>query len=159
MFLYHFAGSVTKVPAVSLSDLPLLQFLQLHRQHLLLHLGTLFSPCSVWIYVWISPYILFHNRSPLFSFCSATHSATSYDAAFSTTEDYQHQLCLCFLSASFHSTGNVPLCFKPMSFKEANQYLCWHTAMNDEIAALHVNATWSLVSFDPSINIVGCRWV
>jgi hypothetical protein len=31
--------------------------------------------------------------------------------------------------------------------------------MKDEIAALHANATWSLVSFDPSMNIVGDRWV
>jgi hypothetical protein len=27
--------------------------------------------------------------------------------------------------------------------------LCWLTAMKDEIAALHANATWSLVPFDP----------
>jgi len=52
-----------------------------------------------------------------------------------------------------------PSTLEPLSFKEADQYLCWHTAMKDEIAALHANATWSLVPFDPSMNIVGCRWV
>jgi len=52
-----------------------------------------------------------------------------------------------------------PSTLKPLSFREADQYLCWHTAMKDEIAALHANATWSLVPFDPSMNIVGCRWV
>jgi hypothetical protein len=31
--------------------------------------------------------------------------------------------------------------------------------MKDEIAALHANATWSLVPFDPSMNIIGCQWV
>jgi len=59
------------------------------------------------------------------------------------------------------STSRVmsPSALEPLSFKEANQYLCWHTAMKDEIVALHANATWSLVPFDPSMNIVGCRWV
>ena len=53
----------------------------------------------------------------------------------------------------------TPSTLEPLSFKEVDQYLCWHTAMKDEIATLHANATRSLVSFDPSINIVGCRWV
>jgi len=48
---------------------------------------------------------------------------------------------------------------EPLSFKEADQYLCWHTVIKDEIATLHANATWSLVLFDPSMNIVGCQWV
>jgi len=52
-----------------------------------------------------------------------------------------------------------PSTLEPLSFKEAGQYLCWHTAMKDEIAALHANVTWSLVSFNPSMNIVGYRWV
>jgi len=52
-----------------------------------------------------------------------------------------------------------PSTLELLSFKEADQYLCWHTTMKDEIAALHTNATWSLVPFDPSMNIVGCQWV
>jgi histone deacetylase 1/2 len=31
--------------------------------------------------------------------------------------------------------------------------------MKSEIAALHTNGTWSLVPFDPSMKVVGCRWV
>jgi len=46
---------------------PLLQPLQPHHHHCLLHLGTLLSPCPVWTYVWISPHTLFHNRPPLTS--------------------------------------------------------------------------------------------
>jgi hypothetical protein len=37
--------------------------------------------------------------------------------------------------------------------------LCWHIAIKSEIANLHANGTWSLVSFNPSINVVGCQWV
>jgi hypothetical protein len=62
-------------------------------------------------------------------------------------------------SSSLASASRVtsPSAFKPLNFKEADQYLCWHTAMKNEIAALHANATWSLVPFDPSMNIIGCR--
>ncbi|KAJ6340305.1 hypothetical protein OIU77_008126 [Salix suchowensis] len=52
-----------------------------------------------------------------------------------------------------------PSNFEPMSFKEADRFECWHSAMKDEISALHANNTWSLVPFDPSMNVVGCRWV
>ena len=31
--------------------------------------------------------------------------------------------------------------------------------MKSEIIALHDNGTWSLVQYEPSINVVGCRWV
>jgi hypothetical protein len=31
--------------------------------------------------------------------------------------------------------------------------------MRSEIAALHANSTWSLFLFEPSMNVVGCRWV
>jgi len=48
---------------------------------------------------------------------------------------------------------------KPVSFKEADCFLCWHSAMESEITALHANHTWSLVPHEPFMNVVGCRWV
>lgn len=48
---------------------------------------------------------------------------------------------------------------EPLNFKDANRFSCWQSAMRSEITALHVNSTWSLISFKPSMNDVGCRWV
>ena len=35
----------------------------------------------------------------------------------------------------------------------------WHSAMREEIQALHANKTWTLVSFHLSMNVVGSWWV
>jgi histone deacetylase 1/2 len=48
---------------------------------------------------------------------------------------------------------------EPLNFKDANRFLCWQSAMRSEIAALHANNIWSFVSFDPSMDVVGYRWV
>jgi len=48
---------------------------------------------------------------------------------------------------------------EPLSFKDANRYLVWHNAMQEEIRALHSNHTWSLVPSHPSMNVIGSRWV
>jgi len=48
---------------------------------------------------------------------------------------------------------------EPFSFKDANRYLVWHNAMQEEIQALHSNHTWSLVPSHPSMNVIGSRWV
>jgi len=48
---------------------------------------------------------------------------------------------------------------EPLNFKDANWFLCWQSAMRSEIAALQANSTWSLVLFEPSMNVVGCCWV
>jgi len=38
-----------------------------------------------------------------------------------------------------------PSTLEPLTFKEANHFMCWHTAMKSEIAALHTNGTWYLL--------------
>jgi hypothetical protein len=52
-----------------------------------------------------------------------------------------------------------PSTLKPLTFKKANHFMCWHTTMKSKITALHTNGTWSLVPFDPSMNVVGGQWV
>ncbi|XP_021829321.1 uncharacterized protein LOC110769611, partial [Prunus avium] len=48
---------------------------------------------------------------------------------------------------------------KPTCFSEANKHKHWRAAMNDELNALMHNGTWSLVPYNPSMNVVGCKWV
>jgi hypothetical protein len=52
-----------------------------------------------------------------------------------------------------------PPSHEPLFFNDANRYEAWHSAMHEEIQALRVNRTWTLMSFDPSMNVVGSRWV
>jgi len=52
-----------------------------------------------------------------------------------------------------------PPSHEPLVFNDANRYEAWYSAMREEIQALRANRTWTLVSFHPSINVVGSRWV
>jgi len=61
-------------------------------------------------------------------------------------------------AASFSQVGSPPS-HEPLAFNDANRYKAWHSAMNEEIQALRANRTWTLVSFHPSMNVVGSRWV
>ncbi|KAL6323247.1 hypothetical protein AAG906_029254 [Vitis piasezkii] len=45
------------------------------------------------------------------------------------------------------------------STSEALSHPGWRQAMVDEMAALHSNGTWDLVSLPPGKSTVGCRWV
>jgi len=38
-----------------------------------------------------------------------------------------------------------PSTLEPLTFKKAECFMCWHTAMKSEIAALHANGTWYLL--------------
>jgi hypothetical protein len=48
---------------------------------------------------------------------------------------------------------------EPKSIKTSIRDLGWHAAMLDEIRALHQNHTWVLVPPQPTMNIIGCRWI
>ncbi len=48
---------------------------------------------------------------------------------------------------------------EPKSIKTFIRDLGWHAAMLDEIRALHQNHTWVLVPPQPTMNIIGCRWI
>ena len=60
--------------------------------------------------------------------------------------------------ASFSRVASPPS-HEPLIFHDANRYEVWYNAMREEIQALGANRTWTLVSFHPSINVVGSRWV
>ena len=48
---------------------------------------------------------------------------------------------------------------EPLSFKDADMYLVWHNAMQEEIRALHSNHTWLLVPSHPFMNVIDSRWL
>ena len=58
--------------------------------------------------------------------------------------------------SSYSTLSSVSL---PKSTSEALSHPGWRQAMVDEMAALHSNGTWDLVSLPPSKFTVGCRWV
>lgn len=47
----------------------------------------------------------------------------------------------------------------PTTTKNALQHPGWYAAMLEEIKALHDNQTWVLVPRQPSMNVIGCKWV
>ncbi|CAH9110232.1 unnamed protein product [Cuscuta epithymum] len=47
----------------------------------------------------------------------------------------------------------------PTCFTQANKSLVWRAAMADEFNALINNKTWDLVSWDPTKNVVACKWI
>ncbi|KAJ9707614.1 hypothetical protein PVL29_002586 [Vitis rotundifolia] len=47
----------------------------------------------------------------------------------------------------------------PKSTSKALSHPGWRQAMVDEMAALHSNGTWDLVSLPPGKSTIGCRWV
>jgi histone deacetylase 1/2 len=61
-------------------------------------------------------------------------------------------------AVSFSQVVSLPS-HEPFVFNDANRYEAWHSAMCEEIQALRANKTWTLVSFHPSMNVVGSRWV
>ncbi|OIT05642.1 putative mitochondrial protein [Nicotiana attenuata] len=48
---------------------------------------------------------------------------------------------------------------EPTNFIEASKFKEWHDAMSSEMTASFKNQTWSLVPFNSSMNILGCKWV
>ncbi|KAJ9671198.1 hypothetical protein PVL29_027266 [Vitis rotundifolia] len=77
------------------------------------------------------------NPHPIYNFLSYHRLSSSYSAFVST---------LSFISL-------------PKSTSEALSHPGWQQAMVDEMAALHSNGTWDLVSLPPGKSTVGCCWV
>ncbi|XP_059315208.1 retrovirus-related Pol polyprotein from transposon RE1 isoform X2 [Lycium ferocissimum] len=67
---------------------------------------------------------------------------------------YQH------LSPAYqHALSAYSTFIEPTSFKAASQDPMWVAAMQQEIAALEDNHTWSLVDLPPGKKPIGCRWI
>ncbi|KAM3202092.1 putative mitochondrial protein like [Capsicum annuum] len=47
----------------------------------------------------------------------------------------------------------------PTNFKQPNKHPEWQRAMKNEFDALLNNQTWDLVPYDPTKNIVSCKWL
>nr|CAN79194.1 hypothetical protein VITISV_000236 [Vitis vinifera] len=77
------------------------------------------------------------NPHPIYNFLSYHQLSSSYSAFVSTL-------------------SSVSL---PKSTSEALSHPGWRQTMVDEMAALHSNGTWDLVSLPPGKSTVGCRWV
>lgn len=47
---------------------------------------------------------------------------------------------------------------EPNNLREVLKSEKWCREMNEEYKAISDNQTWNLEPFDPSINVVGCKW-
>ncbi|GAA0175198.1 transmembrane signal receptor [Lithospermum erythrorhizon] len=63
------------------------------------------------------------------------------------------------ISSHPHALNVVHAESEPHNFSQANKCPLWHAAMCDEINVMVRTQTWSLVPKNPSMNVVGCRWV
>ncbi|GAB2300137.1 hypothetical protein Dimus_038604 [Dionaea muscipula] len=59
----------------------------------------------------------------------------------------------------FSSTHDLVDMVEPITYRMACTIPHWQQAMEEEIAALHDQGTWSLVASLNNCNIVGCKWV
>ena len=48
---------------------------------------------------------------------------------------------------------------EPKSITFAKKHPGWSAAMDEELVALHINHTWTLVPHCPNMNVIGCKWV
>lgn len=54
-------------------------------------------------------------------------------------------------------TSSLPL--EPTCYTQASKSTEWRKAMDEEFNSLQEQDTWSLVPFNPTMNVVGCKWV
>jgi len=150
MSLDHFAGLGSAVPPASPSSVPTSPS-QVPAQ----------SPSGLDLCIDLSSYSIPQQPLPIRS--PDSHAVVASRSHPMTLRPRQHK------SVNVSSVSTSPLppisqvtyssVHEPLSFREVDHFLCSHFAMKSEITALHANGTWSLVPYEPSMNVVGCRWV
>jgi len=54
-------------------------------------------------------------------------------------------------------SSSLPL--EPTCYTQASKSPEWRKAMDEEFNSLQEQHTWSLVPFNPTMNVVSCKWV
>jgi len=64
------------------------------------------------------------------------------------------------LSSNFkHTVASFSSSIEPHNYEDASKHDCWKKAMEDELATLNVDKTWTLVPLPSRKKEIGCRWV
>ncbi|XP_060177752.1 uncharacterized mitochondrial protein AtMg00820-like [Lycium barbarum] len=72
-----------------------------------------------------------------------------------------HQMRLRYMppTTNLSVSSLSPPSHEPTCFSEANKHSEWRAAMAQEMDALLRNGTWTLVPYNSSMNVLGCKWV
>ncbi|XP_019450657.1 PREDICTED: uncharacterized protein LOC109352928 [Lupinus angustifolius] len=84
---------------------------------------------------------------PLPPSCNTKYPISSVLTYNNLSKNYKH-FCL-----------NVSIHQEPKSYKQASSIPCWHQAMQQELLALDLNHTWTLMPLPPDKSSIGCKWV
>ncbi|KAK8957155.1 hypothetical protein KSP39_PZI001100 [Platanthera zijinensis] len=114
------------------------------------------KPPVIRVYTRLPP----NSVAPLQSASTTTTPHPADQVSPSTAHPLENCVSLHRLSPQLHTFSTSLFSVSvPNSVQEALQYPGWWAAMEEEMAALWANQTWTLVSLPPCQKPVGCKWV